>query len=558
MSNRIPTATGTLKERKERQAQSDADLALEIANSKRLARASRDYWVNGETPINTQGDYTTNEIINDKNKLLKILSNDVKSLLDKEQYTIFISDNAWNNIRYLRLAVQLFPTIKKEIGQNLRLVTANLLLQIINASVVNNGYAEEEQNQNPNDNPEEEDLYAGFDEPNNINGQNYAREYRRPDARAMDDDEFGGLPNLIPLEESNRDRIVNRVSDDNSSSADYFDMVRQRSGNTEVSGLSDREFSTLVPYVERPQGRRNEFNEGKLAEKIQQLSRLNREEIVPIISKLINISDNGQYINSQGAKNASTRRANVLVTREFERIPGSSEMDVAERLNYKDAIARDIAGRYITNLYTSGLYDFPEPTATGKQYEKMGYGVKGIPKKGTKYGKGMALQEMKGVSAPIKPVRSELYYSFGVFAVHKKSLGDNILNLKYKSFSQVHKFPKRQISADLRDILVDAIETKKINNKLFSALTDSDKHFLTELVSEAKLKDQFANIFKTKVGDGIAVNENPFDRFEILKGQLIAGNSNPEVKKELRLLVQKFMKDGLIEKRDGFGILELL
>ena len=31
-----------------------------------------------------------------------------------------------------------------------------------------------------------------------------------------------------------------------------------------------------------------------------------------------------------------------------------------------------------------------------------------------------------------------------------------------------------------------------------------------------------------------------------------------EIKKELRLLVQKFMKDGLIEKKDGFGILELL
>jgi hypothetical protein len=170
----------------------------------------------------------------------------------------------------------------------------------------------------------------------------------------------------------------------------------------------------------------------------------------------------------------------------------------------------------------------------------------------------MAVQEMKGVSAPVRPDRSDLYYSFGVFAVHKKSLNDNILNLKYKSFSQVHKYPKRQISEDLKDILVDAIETKKINKKLFNALTDSDKHYLTELIIEAKLKDQFANIFKTKVGEGIAVNENPFDRFEILKGELLSGNSNDEIKKELRLLVQKFMKDGLIEKRDGFGILELL
>ena len=48
--SRIPLAIGTLKERKERQAKADANLALEIANSAKLARASRDYWVNGQTP----------------------------------------------------------------------------------------------------------------------------------------------------------------------------------------------------------------------------------------------------------------------------------------------------------------------------------------------------------------------------------------------------------------------------------------------------------------------------------------------------------------------------
>ncbi len=44
--SRIPLATGTLKERKERQAKAEADLELEIKNSQLLARASRDYWVN--------------------------------------------------------------------------------------------------------------------------------------------------------------------------------------------------------------------------------------------------------------------------------------------------------------------------------------------------------------------------------------------------------------------------------------------------------------------------------------------------------------------------------
>ena len=563
MSNFIPLNTGSLKDRKIRQEQADADLKLQILNSNRLARASRDYFVNNEQPINSQPDYTTNEILNDRNKLLKIFANDVKSLLDKEQFAIFIADNAWTNLNVLRVAVQIFPNIKKELGNNMRLVTANLLTNVITRAVAQSGLEEQERQQNQGqdeyynaDNPNNEDLYAGFD---NFNGPNQDDNYeyqngewlRRP--RPMDN----------AYEDRNRYNVVGDEStrDNNSSSADYrnpVEMARQRSDNTQISELSEREFSDLVPSVSQEKaGRAKQIDLIKLQNKLDQLGKLNEEQLIPIISKMINIRNNGVYDESQGAKRTSTLEAKRLLKIEYE-TEGVPDMDTDDRVQFKKYISLGLARDLVTEIYNETPYDFPDPTKTGTKIAKIGLGVKGRPKKGVKVGRGMAVQEMKGVSAPVRPDRSDLYYSFGVFAVHKKSLNDNILNLKYKSFSQVHKYPKRQISEDLKDILVDAIETKKINNKLFNALTDSDKSFLTELIVEAKLKDQFSNIFKTKVGEGIAVNENPFDRFEILKGQLIAGNSSNEIKKELRLLVQKFMKDGLIEKKDGFGILELL
>ena len=563
MSNFIPLNTGSLKDRKIRQEQADADLKLQILNSNRLARASRDYFVNNEQPINSQPDYTTNEILNDRNKLLKIFANDVKSLLDKEQFAIFIADNAWTNLNVLRVAVQIFPNIKKELGNNMRLVTANLLTNVITRAVAQSGLEEQERQQNQGqdeyynaDNPNNEDLYAGFD---NFNGPNQDDNYeyqngewlRRP--RPMDN----------AYEDRNRYNVVGDEStrDNNSSSADYrnpVEMARQRSDNTQISELSEREFSDLVPSVSQEKaGRAKQIDLIKLQNKLDQLGKLNEEQLIPIISKMINIRNNGVYDESQGAKRTSTLEAKRLLRIEYE-TEGVPDMDTDDRILFKNSISLEIARNLVTEIYNETPYDFPDPTKTGTKIAKIGLGVKGRPKKGVKVGRGMAVQEMKGVSAPVRPDRSDLYYSFGVFAVHKKSLNDNILNLKYKSFSQVHKYPKRQISEDLKDILVDAIETKKINQKLFNALTDSDKHFLTELVSEARLKDQFSNIFKAKVGEGIAVNENPFDRFEIIKGQFLAGNSNPEIKKELRLLVQKFMKDGLIEKKDGFGILELL
>jgi hypothetical protein len=285
--------------------------------------------------------------------------------------------------------------------------------------------------------------------------------------------------------------------------------------------------------------------------------------MIPLLSKLININKNGREI--PGRVQESTEKAIAELNEAYSQTPIDEIGTEEDRNKEKTEIARTLCTAYIDSLYRRGIYIFPEPNPKAKYaHRKLGLGIKGKAKKGAKkgakYGKGMAI-EMKGVTAPVpvRPDRSDLYYSFGVFAVHKKSLGDNVLNLKYKSFSQVHKFPKRAISEDLKDIILDAIETKKINNKLFNALAEADKIYLRDVVTEAKLASVFPNIYPKLVsGDGVAVNSDPYERFDILKGELIAGNNNPEIKKEMRLLVNKFMKENLISSKDGFGILELL
>jgi len=597
MSNSIPLNTGTLKERQERQAKADADLKLQIANSARLSRASRDYWINGEAPINTQPDYTTNEILNDKNKLLKILANDVKSLLDKEQYALFIGNVQWNNLRYLRTTVQLFPRIKKEIPATLRLVTAQKLLDVIDT------YIEEEQRRaderNPYDNDAEEvyeDTYeydynnnngqpvnANVEAPNNRNqrgnqGLPYRRFERQQDQDQEEDDaelerfyrpeysEQIRRQNLKPpgnapppgfstpqTERENyrnldRENLNSPFDDGSSSSSRTVDRRRKAPIQREVSDVSDlTSLDDLVPYEQTAQ--KTEINEVKLNDRITIIGQLQRLDYVEqILSRLIRVEQPNLTAN------ASTRLAKKRIVDEFMEYDRSN-MSVVEQETLKLQIAKNLASNDVTRLYLdrSKNYDFPDAVRSSKKvYEKYGFGAK--PKKGVKVGRGCA--NMQGIEPVAKVDRSELYYSFGTFCIHKKSLGDNILNLKYKSYSQVHKFPKRQISADLRDILVDAIETKKINNKLFSALTDSDKDFLTDLISEAKLKETFPNIFKS--GNGIAVNEPALERWEILKGQLVSGNTNNEIKKEMRLLINKFMKEKLITAQEGFGILELL
>jgi hypothetical protein len=45
------------------------------------------------------------------------------------------------------------------------------------------------------------------------------------------------------------------------------------------------------------------------------------------------------------------------------------------------------------------------------------------------------------------------------------------------------------------------------------------------------------------------------DRFNLVKGQYVAGNDNPRVKEELRKFIIKFMMEGKINKKEGQDIL---
>ena len=50
-------------------------------------------------------------------------------------------------------------------------------------------------------------------------------------------------------------------------------------------------------------------------------------------------------------------------------------------------------------------------------------------------------------------------------------------------------------------------------------------------------------------------SDDDVDRFELLKGSLIAGNNAPDVLKELKYYILKFMADGRLNRTDGSQLL---
>ena len=79
-------------------------------------------------------------------------------------------------------------------------------------------------------------------------------------------------------------------------------------------------------------------------------------------------------------------------------------------------------------------------------------------------------------------------------------------------------------------------------------LESAEKNVLSKLINGSGLVHDFK----------IEHNENEKkenERFEMLKGIYLAGNDNPEILKEFKHLLMKFISDGRIDKYKGLEVL---
>jgi hypothetical protein len=172
---------------------------------------------------------------------------------------------------------------------------------------------------------------------------------------------------------------------------------------------------------------------------------------------------------------------------------------------------------------------------------KFGRGL--IGKKGMrpamKVGRGIAVKETPS------------YREYGKYAIHIPQLEQqDILNVKYKSLGQIPKFKPIPVSDIFRDFMVDLIENGKPNARVYTQICPNERKFFEEMSIGAGVWNGLGLKRTTTNTD-----EEEAKRFELLKGEYIAGNNNPKVISELRKLVVKMMSDGRIRKNQGVELL---
>jgi len=197
---------------------------------------------------------------------------------------------------------------------------------------------------------------------------------------------------------------------------------------------------------------------------------------------------------------------------------------------------------YVEDTNINDLLDIPlakaSATKTGSGFTKNDFYNE--PKIKLKVGRGLTVKE------------EPTFVQFGKYVIHMPMLmHHDMLNLKYKSLGPIPKFKNHvQVSDIFKEFLLDIIATGKINKHMYNEIDPDEKKLFEDISIGSGLWNSF-NLKKTTNND----DEIESNRFEILRGQILAGNNNIPLITEFRKLVLKFINNGKIRKCEGLNLL---
>ena len=162
----------------------------------------------------------------------------------------------------------------------------------------------------------------------------------------------------------------------------------------------------------------------------------------------------------------------------------------------------------------------------------------------TPTGRGLTKRKIgKGISI----INTPKHLEFGKFVIDKHRLDQQgVLHFKHKSLGNT-KFKPLPVSEDTKELVNDVLNTGKMNHKHFSKIPNNEQSYLYNVIQGAGLLDHF----KLKLPN----DKEDENRFEILKGEFLAGNDNVKLIRELRALIIKFSNEGKITKRQMTDLL---
>lgn len=197
----------------------------------------------------------------------------------------------------------------------------------------------------------------------------------------------------------------------------------------------------------------------------------------------------------------------------------------------------------LTSMETmSGFGMKPRALAPASRYptgrEILGYGLSKRPGK-------VEIDMSKGIRNT-----SPTYIPFGKFIINPSKLSRGLFEVRTLNGGKLGKYPDRELSPSLTKIMRRMLDDRMPDEYDFNEMELEDQNFLFNLAKDAKINDRL-NIPTPK----LSKESEEMNRFEILKGEIVAGNDNKELVKEFKQMLLRFSNDGRIKKNEAREIL---
>ena len=194
--------------------------------------------------------------------------------------------------------------------------------------------------------------------------------------------------------------------------------------------------------------------------------------------------------------------------------------------------------------------------------QEMNMGMAGDGLRAKMSGKGLTMVKEQKVLKPYrqsiahlvdKPVEKvKPYTQFGRYFINKHRLeGEGIVAFRQPSGNTIGTLPTEKVSKSLAKVMRTLVGKGIPSYEDINDLSKEDKFKLHNICHNCKVDSPAIPKMK---GEG----EQEDDRFNILRGEIIAGNDSKTIAKEFKIMLLKFMNEGRIPRRQANEILQEL
>lgn len=115
---------------------------------------------------------------------------------------------------------------------------------------------------------------------------------------------------------------------------------------------------------------------------------------------------------------------------------------------------------------------------------------------------------------------------------------------------KVRNVKDQPINSDFKKLLLILVQNSKIDADLYNKLNEDEKNIVEMLISGSGLNTLNHMRYNQKNIDDL------IEKYNILKGELLIGNNNPELLKDLKLTVLQLVNFNILHMKEILPLLE--